>query len=285
MLSSIAKLSSMESFELYVFSFGFAGFDLCSVAARLIVAFEFILGCLLAAGLFHKVTRMLTAVSLGGFSFFLLWRVLDGDTESCHCMGEVVDMNPVQSLLKNIVLALFLALAWNADKSIFRRQVLPAALIAVVGLVSVFMITPPDFFYRAGRTSDDLVMSEFAPVADSLGYSEGRRVVCFYSATCGHCRHCASKMAGIIRRNGLPTDRFSVIFMQTHEKQDSVSADFFRDHGEGLSLDNSFLHPYSFIPMTNGSMPLVVLMEDGNLIKEYDYLSINEREIRDFFIR
>ena len=35
--------------------------------------------------------------------------------------------------------------------------------------------------------------------------------------------------------------------------------------------------------MTNGSMPLIVLMDDGEIVKEYDYLSIDEGEIADFF--
>ena len=37
------------------------------------------------------------------------------------------------------------------------------------------------------------------------------------------------------------------------------------------------------IPLTNGAMPLVVLFEDGELVKEYDYISIDENEIASFF--
>ena len=53
-LSSIAKLSSMESFELYIFSFGFAGFDLCSFAARFVVIAELIIGLGLASGQYFR---------------------------------------------------------------------------------------------------------------------------------------------------------------------------------------------------------------------------------------
>ena len=89
-------------------------------------------------------------------------------------------------------------------------------------------------------------------------------------------------MAGIIKRHDIAVDSVSVIFMQTHENQDSVSVAFFKEFGEGLVLPSSYLHPYTFLPLTNGSMPLVVLFEDGNLIKEYDYISINEKEISEF---
>lgn len=283
MLSSIAKLSSMESFELYIFSFGFATFDICSLVARSVVIMEFLLGSFLVFNLLHRFMKWITAAFLAVFSIFLLWRLMAGDTESCHCMGDVVDMNPTQSLIKNAVLAVLLAVSWKTDRLVYKRQNLIAFLIAAVTTVVVFLVWPPDFYYRNTSESNDLSQEAFRPVADSLGFSRGRRVICFYSATCEHCRHCASKMAGIIRRHDIPLDSVSVLFMQTHVAQDSVVTAFYAEHGDGLVLPYHDLHPFDFIPLTNGSMPLVTLFMDGNLVKEYDYLSIDEKELASFF--
>ena len=159
---------------------------------------------------------------------------------------------------------------------------LVSALTAVAATTVVFCITPPDIYFRKGRISEDLSEERFKPVADSLGLSSGRKAICFYSASCEHCRHCASKVASIVRRHGLAPDSFPVVFMQTSEKQDSVSNAFFLEYGEKLMLPNSYLHPFTFLPITNGSMPLVVLFEDGRKVKEYDYLSIDEKEIVSF---
>jgi hypothetical protein len=198
-------------------------------------------------------------------------------------MGDVVDMNPTQSLIKNAVLAVLLAVSWKTDRLVFKRQNLIAFLIAAVTTVVVFLVWPPDFYYRNTSESNDLSQEAFRPVADSLGFSRGRRVICFYSATCEHCRHCASKMAGIIRRHDIPLDSVSVLFMQTHAAQDSVVTAFYAEQGDGLVLPYHDLHPFDFIPLTNGSMPLVTLFKDGNLIKEYDYLSLDEKELASFF--
>ena len=282
-VSSLSKLSSIEGFELYLFSFGFADFDFCSVAARLLIAVEFLLGFFLVFNIFYKLSRALTLFSLVVFSAFLFWRVAVGDTESCHCMGDLVDMDPVQSLVKNGVLGLLLAFAWNCKGRLLPRQTWIALAVSVASFAAVFMIAPPDFYYRRGEGSHDLSMEQFAPVADSLGFSDGKRVVCFYSGSCDHCKHCAAKMAGVIRRHSLPTDRISVLFMQTHANQDSVAVSFFRDSGDGVDLPYQYLHPFDFLPLTNGSMPIVVLLEDGRLVKEYDYTSLDESEIRDFF--
>ena len=282
-LSALAKLSSMESFELYIFSFGFAGFDLCSIAARLIIIFEFLIGFFLIFNLLSRPTKWLTALSLVGFSAFLLWRTLVGDKESCHCMGDLVDMNPLQSLGKNLILGLMLAYIWNHEGKLLKHQNLIAAISAAAVSVGLFLVSPPDLYYRNMSDSHDLSSEAFRPVADSLGLSSGKRAICFYSGSCEHCQHCASKMAGIIRRHSIPSERVSVLFMQTHENQDSVAVSFFAESGEGLELPYSYLHPLKFIPLTNGAMPLVVLFEDGELVKEYDYISIDEDEIASFF--
>ena len=275
----------MEGFELYIFTFGAAGFDFCSYAARLIVAAEFIIGLGLLTRVSYRLFKYATALFLCMFSLFLIWRIAVGDSESCHCMGDIVDLNPLESLIKNICLALFLVLAWKAEDRPINHRNLWLCISSSAVMAAVFIIVPPDAFYRIGRSSNDINIEEFTSVADSLGYSDGRRMICLYSATCEHCRNSASKMAGIIRRHDIPVDSVSVIFMQTHHQQDSVSLDFFKRYGEGLELPSSYLHPYSFSPMTNGAMPLVVLFEDGVLVKEFDYFSIDEREIAAFWLR
>ena len=198
-------------------------------------------------------------------------------------MGNMVDVNPMQSLIKNIILALLLAYVWKDHGRILKHQIPVACITSAAIIIVVFLAFPPDFYYRGSSESHDLSEEAFRPVADSLGLSTGKRAVCFYSGSCEHCKHCVSKMAGIISRHSLPKDSVFVLFMQTHENQDSVATSFFTENGEGLVLPYDYLHPVEFIPLTNGSMPLVVLFEDGELVKEYDYLSINEKELAAFF--
>lgn len=94
--------------------------------------------------------------------------------------------------------------------------------------------------------------------------------------------NCASKMAGIIRRHDIPSDSVSVLFMQTHENEDSLVTSFYEHKGEGLALPYSIINPFEFIPLTNGSMPLVILLEEGKVIEEFDYLSLDEKKISTF---
>lgn len=293
LVSSILKACDIESFELYVFSLNILNFDLCSFAARLLIIFEAFVGTALIINVFKKTALILSALSLVGFSIFLLWRIILGDTESCHCMGELVDLNPVASLVKNLVLGLMLWFIWKSPnflKDLAGRKLRLAADVALgvvmIAVTSVsFAVIPPDFFYRMGSSPDDFVNDQFLPVAEALDLVEGKHILCFYSTECPHCRSCASKMASIISRHDIPTDSVKVIFMQLEAEpadQDAAVDRFFRDFGNGLQLPYSSIHPYTFIPLTKGFMPIVILYEDGAVVKEYDYLTIDEYEIAEF---
>lgn len=306
-VSSVLKLVSVDDFELYVFSFGFASFDLCSLAARAVIAGELILGLGLVSGWWHNFVNSVTAALLVGFSGFLIWRMAAGDGESCHCFGNLVEMNPAQSLVKNAAALAVLAFAWSRPSELFSSAVhgaadavgksravrfagwihlhreAAAAVISAAVVLTVLIINPPDLWFRLTRgESDELSETEFRPYADSTGVSSGRKVVCFYSINCGYCRHCAAKMAGIIRRNNIPEVSVFCFFMQEYVDMTEPVAMFFDEYGEGLHLPYHWIYPLRFIPLTNGSMPLVCLFDDGRLIKEYDSLTIDEEAISDF---
>lgn len=313
-VSSVLKLVSVDDFELYIFSFGFATFDLCSLAARAVIIGELILGLGLISGWWHNFVNSVTAALLVGFSGFLIWRMAIGDDGSCHCFGSLVEMNPEQSLVKNVVALAALAFAWSRptelfaarhddasddrvpeagessrtgakrfDKWLYRHKGTVAGVISLVAALTILIINPPDCWFRWTRgESNELNVNEFRPYADSTGVSSGRKAVCFYSINCEHCRHCAAKMAGIIRRNNIPEESVFCFFMQEYVDMAEPVSLFFDKYGEGLHLPFHWIYPLQFIPLTNGSMPLVCLFDDGRLIKEYDRLTIDEAAISDF---
>lgn len=305
-VSSVLKLVSVDDFELYIFSFGFAAFDLCSLAARLVIVGELILGLGLISGWWHNFVNSVTAAILVAFSGFLIWRMAVGDEGSCHCFGSLVEMNPVQSLVKNVVAMIVLAFVWSRPTELFstangaaestgsgravrlakwtyRHRGAVAAVISVLASLTILIINPPDCWFRWTRgESHELNEAEFRPYADSTGVNSGRKIVCFYSVNCEHCRHCAAKMAGIIRRNGISPGSVFCFFMQDYVDMTGPVSLFFNEYGEGLQLPYHWIYPLQFIPLTNGSMPLVCLFDNGSLVKEYDRLTIDEAAISDF---
>ena len=297
--SSILKLVSINEFEVYLTSFGLFGFDVASLLGRLLVVAELLLGFGLLSGWWPRLVNGLVFAVTVFFSAFLVWRVSAGDRESCHCFGTLVEMNPAQSLIKNavaLVILAFVALSpgyrifasgrSRASAFLWKHRTAEALAVSVLTLATVFTINPPDFFYRwSNHISSDLNPEEFQKYTEGTALNSGRRMVFFYSPECEHCCHCAAKMDVIIDWYGIPRDSCSAFFMQTvpDDRMQAEIDSFWSRCASGRSFDSRWLHPFLYLPVTNGNMPLVCLFEDGSLIREYDIFSIDGKAISAFF--
>ena len=254
-LSAVLKFISIDAFERYLFSFTLFSFNFCSFAARLVIAAESLIGFAFILNYRHKLLCRITAVVLAVFSCFLLYLVFVGNEENCHCFGEVIDMRPEESLSKNVGLAILLAVVWrySGKKEILSRWLAHIVFVAV--FIAPFIFSVPDCFVRSGRRSKDLVQSVYRSVADSLHLSTGKH------------------MSG---------NEVRCLFIQTEENmQPSVSAFFAGNGGQVFPYD--IIDPFVFLDMTGGVMPIVLLTSDTDLVAEYNYRTLDERAIADFF--
>lgn len=276
-VSGSAKIPSIVSFELYIYSFGIASFDLCSIGARLLIAYEILLGLWLVSHMAPKLARIATAITLAVFSLFLAWRAAVGDTESCHCLGELVDMSPSVSLLKNAGLFALLLLSAHDSLSMRWRWWLAAATAAVV-VAMPFFVKPPDIYFR-------LSGEELHTVADDIAEElpqEGRKLICLYSTECKYCQRCARKISGMLTANSIEPSLAEVLFMDLNGLDSLVIEQFYSEHGDGMSIPYRFIGTERFLSLTNGKMPVILLTEGGQVVKEYDYLTLDERYIAGF---
>lgn len=293
-VSAVTKFISMENFELYLFSFRFFSFDVCSVLARLLVIAEFLLGLGLASGFFRRTVNWLCALMLAAFTVFLVWRIALGDSDSCHCFGDVLEMNPLQSLVKNIVFAVFLALGWNCGFPSFvtrigeRWRVAAACFSVLVSVIAVFAVNAPDFYFRMKKgQSDHITPERWNPVARQLGCDEGKRVIMLLSPFCEHCQRCTAKVVRLIERHSLPVDRFHIVFMDPFDepggKYDVLTKAFFDAAGvtdPGFPVD--YLEYDEYIRLTRGLQPFVCLYDGLEKQAEYDVLTLDEDAIVEF---
>lgn len=135
--SAASKYVSLDQFEIYIYSFHFFSFGFCFLAARLVVAGELLLGALLLSNKFHRLASMLNILLLLGFILFLGFVQLSGRTDSCHCFGEVLPFNPLQSILKNAVLLLLSLYAWRYTNICWRPSWWLASLMAIIPFVII----------------------------------------------------------------------------------------------------------------------------------------------------
>ena len=274
-ISAKAKIADFDRLELYIFSFGVLSLNLSFWVARLLVAFEVWLGLALISNIRHRAITWTAIGSVAAFSAFLVYALMLGRTDNCHCMGEMVEMTPWQSLAKNaVLLAALLFILPQGGRVGFRKWVWAA--VGVIVTLSIFIISPPDNINPHRRY--DSVLNK--TLYDTLPHSDSRRVVCFYSTSCKYCELTSSKIASIARRHNLQ-ESVEVWFAYVGEPTDSLAKAFYE-----RTLSPEF--PYrtidfrTLIHTTNGEIPVVLLTEGDSVAAEFNYRTIDERAIVDF---
>ena len=103
-VSAVAKLVEIDTFELYIFSYHLLPLTLSFLAARLVIVAEMLCGIGLLANIWKRLVDTCTMAMLVVFTLFLGYSALSGRTDSCHCMGSLIELDPVKSIVKNALL-------------------------------------------------------------------------------------------------------------------------------------------------------------------------------------
>lgn len=281
-VSAVAKIVGIDSFEIYIFSYNVLPLNCAMLAARLIIVAELLTGLGLTVNVWRRFVNSCTILLLTVFTLFLGYAALMGRTDSCQCMGSLVELNPLQSLLKNAVLALLLVVAMRARPWNWRPKWYVWLPVVVTVCVVPFILSAPDNWlfgpaeelYNAPKLEE--AMGEQG-VLHELDLDEDRHVVAFLSPGCQFCRMTDEKLTYICRRNDL--DSTAVVYLApTADTTISLP-----------SLDTTaFIHPcylisnLDFVQITYGQRPMVFLMEDGEVKATCHYRNIDERQITTF---
>ena len=177
-IAAILKLMSIDEFEIYIYSFNVLNFLLTSFVSRIIIAGEFILGLFLILKINYKFTWNATMIVLILFTLFLIYVAIFRNDTNCHCFGQLVELSPVESIIKNVIAMILLSIdkwtnlkppsskfkaqssKFNVQRSKLKAQsskfkvqsskfkVQSSLLIATSTLLIVFVVSPPDVIYN-----------------------------------------------------------------------------------------------------------------------------------------
>ncbi len=276
LISAIAKLISIDQFEIYIFGFRIFGLSLSYFIARIIIAVELALGILLIFNLHSKAIYFASFLILALFSLFLIGLVIVDNKESCHCFGELVDMNPWQSLLKNIVLLIILRLSAGLKSFRIPWKPLWYTIVIAGSIATVFILSPPDNwrydqYSRSTTVSEKALEDAFSQGLLPSDLLEGEKVVCFLSTSCEYCSMAAQKIAILRSKSNFSNGELTVVFVQGHIEQDPI---VFLDNS-GLDYQRYlFLDANPFIRITGGTMPLTIVLDEGEIKEKYSYRDI-----------
>lgn len=280
-VSAVLKLIDMDSFEIYIYSYHFFSLNASFIVARLAIILELVLGIGLASHTLHKMYWWGSMAMLGGYTLLLIYALTLGRTDSCHCFGDFLQLDPKQSLIKNAVLMLFFLLIYKMEswKTPFRWLILILAVMA--SSIAVFVISPPDNLTSNADPEQNLQVELFdamlddAPL-DSLNLHMGKQVICFFSTSCDYCQMAAHKLSLMQQFYGFPKENITYLFMGNEEGV----ASFYEQSESAWYRDMLYPDVARLLKAINGNFPVIVFLEDGEVVHEYGFRNMNEAEIK-----
>ena len=284
-VSAVLKLFDMDKFEIYIYSYHFFSLNASFMVARLAIILELVLGIGLISHCLHKLMWWGSIAMLAGYSLLLIYAMYLGRTDSCHCFGDFLQLDPKQSLVKNGVLMLLFLPIYRMEswKTPFRWLIL--CLTVMVSTIAVFVISPPDNLTSNTDPEQNLQLELFnemlddAPL-DALNLREGKQVICFFSTSCEVCQLAAHKLSLMQQFYDFPKESITYLFMGNEES----IAKFYEESGSAQYRDVLYPDVVRLLKAINGNFPVIVFLEDGEVVHEYGFRNMNESEIQAFMV-
>lgn len=288
-LSGCLKLYPIEPFELNFIDLGIGNWFTAPFIARLLIAFELFLGLMLIFNLALKqFTLKATLALLFFFTVYLIIQLIrEGNGGNCGCFGTYLQMTPLESIFKNLLLisiALFIQFFHPNTSVRFARVLIPLGLVVAVSFP--FVINPVDLMASGYRQPESvnfpfdlsLIYNDTISHKTSVDLSTGKHIVAFLSMTCTHCKTTAFKMHVMEKRH--PEIPF---FMVLNGKE--MNLPVFLEETKSENVPYMILLGQPFAKITGGNVPTIYWMENGMVVRKSSYISLEEDEILNWLNR
>lgn len=282
-VSAVLKVYDMDRFEIYVYSYHFFSLNFSFLAARAVVIFELVLGIGLMANVCHRLLWWCSVSMLVSYTLLLIYAFILGRTDNCHCFGDILRLDPKQSLVKNGILLLLFLLVYKVDerKKTFRWLIIGLSVLA--STVGVFVASPPDNLTSAYAPEQNLQIALFDAMLDEAPFDtmqlrQGRQVVCFFSTGCEYCQMAARKLTLMQQFYCFPPENITYVFMGSKEGIE----EFYQESESVRYRDVLYEDARNLLRITNGNFPVIVLIDNGVVLHEYGFRNMKEEEIKLF---
>ena len=291
-IAAILKLMSIDEFEIYVYSFDVFNFLLTTLFSRLLITGELVIGLLLIFKMCYKITWRATLSVQILFTLFLVYVLVFRKDDNCHCFGELVELSPLESIVKNIVVigGLFLIKTTRLqDHKTTSKFVGLRKVLLIASVIIPFVVTPMDSVYKMIYSSekeistvdlyesfDKVVAMDFIEndiVFDSTYVFEpkGDKVVAIVSSGCKYCRLGVKKLSLMMKNNGVTPDDVNIFIWGSREgilnfREETMTEGCYYWH----------IMPHEAVDVTFGRFPTFIILKEKEIVNISDFRDIDE---------
>lgn len=291
LVAAILKMFSVDEFEIYIYSFEIINFLITTILSRLLIAGELLLGLFLIFNIRPKLTWTTSMIVMLLFTLFLIFTAIFRNDSNCHCFGDIIELSPLESIVKNLIIIVLLYIVKNSMMNDYRPmkyRFMP--LIFVFASIAVpFIITPPDSIYKMIYSTekeintidfyeslDDLAKFDFSDekFLDStavIDVEEGKYLIGFVSAGCKYCKIGVKKLSLIMKNNKMSTDKVKILIWGSPE-----GVKEFMSETDTEAYPYWHIMPNKAIDITYGRFPLFVWIEDKEIVKVGDFRDLDD---------
>jgi uncharacterized membrane protein YphA (DoxX/SURF4 family)/peroxiredoxin len=282
--SAYSKIPTLEQFGWRITETTFLNWTMSEWVARIIIGMEFFVGVLF---LFHlRLKRLgipLAMTMLVVFSSYLVYvAYIRKENVDCGCMGEVLRLTPLQSLIKNGVLIGLLLLLRSIRFSWTFERVKPVLWVSlIVCLLVPFIMSAPESIYIHPEAKTirkpiplSLLYTSTANQAPSIELRKGKHVLVFLSLSCTYCKKAAQRFRVMKAKypelpvyaimNGSPSELKGFI---AETRMDNVPYTLFNGADDFSAMNGST------------SLPTVKFVSDTTVVREVNYITVTENDI------
>lgn len=304
--AAVLKLLSIDNFEIYIYSFNVFSFTLTTVFSRLLIAAEILLGLGLIFKVHYKEVWWLTMLMMAGFTLFLIYVMIFRNDDNCNCFGDLIKLNPSESIYKNVV-SILLLLVIRKEKDAGYRQKFKKWLTVIsiaVAVILPFIVFPMDSVYNKIVSKDNNIntMAFENSLHDSINIikldiihendtliirrdslarfdiSDDRYIISYVSAGCRFCKMGSEKLMMILGRNEISEEHLKFLIWG----YDADIIDFAKETNT-MDCEYWFIPPLMSLDVTFGRFPVYVWTDEGEIAKTCDLRDLTENEIRGFY--
>ena len=281
--TAIMKLLSIDEFEAYIYSFDIFNFLLSIVVARLVIMAEMLLGICLMAKLLYKYAWWLTMLMLIGFTFLLIYVAIFRNDTNCHCFGDIVQVDPAHSIIKNVVTMILMLFIRKEEDYQFKWKKWAIIAAFVVSFVVPFCVFPMDVIYsKFVSPVEEVNVDAFEKVQmdstmTSFDIHDGNYVVAVYASGCRYCKMSAKRISLMMEQNEIDPSKFQILIWG-----DSIHIQQFREETNCERFPWYSISPYDAINMVYGKFPTFILTRDGQVETGFEYRGLDEKMLVNF---
>ena len=291
--SAWTKVLPIQPFEYTIVEYLHLPWIAAAILARGLTGLEATLGGLMVLHLYgdRKAGLKIAAGLLAVFSVYLVWLwAVAGNDINCGCFGDEIWMRPSVSLMKNGGMLLMIGVLWVFhDGWHFRRSGLLTSALFAAGIALPFILYPmamgeptwlkkdvyrfdPTPLYNPVRDDSAATGALPYPAVAPIDVMKGKHIIAFLSPTCPHCSIAARKMS-LMRREDTTLPLLMVI--------GGVKSDLteFWKETKAQNVPWMRLHRDAFLDYTGGRFPTIVWVQDGMVVANSTYNTMNQNEI------